>query len=223
MRTSHCQETGRCVSKLDHYCPLLSSAIGVGNYKYYLHFLAYAALLAVYLQIMGIVIISNVDISPLLVILLVLSSFFADFLLIPLTSLHIWMVLNNVTTKESTLLRFSLCQSLPKKLMWVAVNTEGLGETHGYVCLDVDLASKPWSQGFQENWTSVMGNRWWQWLLPVRAAPDFDGSWWDQRLSDSTRLDLLTRARQIAVEALTHGTLKPQAPERVYLKSSDKA
>jgi hypothetical protein len=220
MRTSHCQETGRCVSKLDHYCPLLSSAIGVGNYKYYLHFLVYSTLLAVYLQIMGIVIISNVDISPLSVVLLVLSSFFADFLLIPLTSLHIWMVSNNITTKEVNF-RFFIWPSVPKKSMWVTVNTEHCGETYGQVCLDVDLATKPWSQGFQKNWTGIMGNRWWQWLLPVRASSNFDGTWWEQRLSDSTRLDLLTRAGHITVEALTSGILETQAPERVYLKSGD--
>jgi hypothetical protein len=103
------------------------------------------------------------------------------------------------------------------------MNTEHLGETYGRVCLDVNLATKPWSQGFQENWTSVMGDRWWQWLLPVRASSDFDGTWKEQRFGDSTRLDLLTRASCIIVEALTHGTLEIQAPERVYLKSSDRA
>jgi hypothetical protein len=219
MRTSHCQETGRCILKLDHYCPLLSSAIGVGNYKYYLHFLIYTALLAVYLQILGIIMVSNVDISPLSVVFLVLSSFFADCLLIPLTSLHIWMVFNNITTKEFTL-HFALWQSAPKSI-WVSMSTE-LGEIHGRVCLDVNLATKPWSQGFQENWTSVMGNRWWQWLLPMRASSDFDGCWREQRLSDSTQLDLLTRASCILVKAST-GTLEMQVPEKVYLKYSDKA
>jgi hypothetical protein len=69
---------------------------------------------------------------------------------------------------------------------------------------------------------SVMGNRWWQWLLPVRPSSDFDGCWREQRLSDSTGLDLLTRVSCIIVKALT-GILETQVPERAYLRYSDKA
>jgi DHHC palmitoyltransferase len=221
MRTSHCRETGRCVAKFDHYCPLLSSAIGAGNYKYYLHFLVYMCLLAIYLQIMGIFIVMKVQISLLSIMLLVVSSFFADSL-IPLTSIHAWMVLNNVTTRESTL-RFECWKAPEKKLMWVSVNTEAEENRCGihHVTLDVDLATKPWSRGCKENWTDVMGNRWWQWLLPLRAFPEFDGKWWDQELNDLSRSSLLTSMRQVIVESLTRNDAEIKVPEKALVKTGN--
>jgi hypothetical protein len=218
MRTSHCRETGRCVAKFDHYCPLLSSAIGAGNYKYYIHFLVYMGLLAIYLQIMGIFIVTKVQISPLSIILLVVSSFFADCLLIPLTSLHAWMVVNNVTTRESSL-RFNFWKAPERKPMWVSVNTEAEGNGCGihHVTLDVDIVTKPWSQGHKANWTNVMGSKWWQWFLPLRVCSDFDGKWWDQEFNDITKSCLLMSVRKVVVESLSRNDVKIQAPERALV------
>lgn len=222
MRVSHCQQTGRCVAKFDHYCPLLSSAIGAGNYKFYIHFLAYTALLAIYLQVMAIFIVSGVQISALSIGLLVSSSLFADCILIPLNFMHGWMVLHNVTTRESTCCS-SLCESSPqKKLMSVAVNVRHRHrEEHGTqrITLAVELATKAWSRRYAENWTNVMGSRLWQWILPIRVSSDFDAKWWDQEFNEDTASNLRIRASQFLIEEeLSRRGTKVEIPEKAYLK-----
>mmetsp|Transcript_6071 Transcript_6071/g.18308 ORF Transcript_6071/g.18308 Transcript_6071/m.18308 type:complete len:327 (-) Transcript_6071:294-1274(-) len=47
-RAHHCNVTGRCVVKLDHYCPWTNNAIGVRNHKFFLLFIWYTLLLCVY-------------------------------------------------------------------------------------------------------------------------------------------------------------------------------
>lgn len=47
-RAHHCNVTGRCVVKLDHYCPWTNNAIGVRNHKFFLLFILYTFLLCVY-------------------------------------------------------------------------------------------------------------------------------------------------------------------------------
>lgn len=41
-RSHHCKELGRCVLKMDHYCPWVYNAVGYRNHKYFVLFLIYA-------------------------------------------------------------------------------------------------------------------------------------------------------------------------------------
>src|SRR2546430_5304764 len=77
-RASHCREKGRCVAKFDHHCPVLSSAVGLGNYKYYIQFLGYTALLAVYLQVLSVLALVHIGKSGMLISLSVLAGFIAN-------------------------------------------------------------------------------------------------------------------------------------------------
>ena len=43
-RTHHCSTCKRCVLKMDHHCPWLSTCLGLHNYKAFLLFLAYTSL-----------------------------------------------------------------------------------------------------------------------------------------------------------------------------------
>lgn len=47
-RAHHCNVTGRCIVKLDHYCPWTNNAIGVRNHKFFLLFILYTFLMCVY-------------------------------------------------------------------------------------------------------------------------------------------------------------------------------
>lgn len=43
-RAHHCKELGRCVRKMDHYCPWAGGIIGESTHKFFMQFVAYAAL-----------------------------------------------------------------------------------------------------------------------------------------------------------------------------------
>jgi palmitoyltransferase len=50
-RTHHCKELGRCVRKMDHYCPWAGGIIGESTHKFFMLFVAYAALYTTYVWI----------------------------------------------------------------------------------------------------------------------------------------------------------------------------
>lgn len=43
-RTHHCKELGRCVRKMDHYCPWAGGIIAESTHKFFMQFVAYGAL-----------------------------------------------------------------------------------------------------------------------------------------------------------------------------------
>ena len=204
-RTSHCPETGRCVAKFDHYCPAISSAIGVRNYKYYIHFLFYTSLLTIYLQTMGFLGFFKVQKSTWFIILSVGSSIIANTTLLPLLILHGVFMCNNVTTKEDVT---ELTQACPGRRRShsitvrcnVGANYLRYGELpstqdwDNIVIVDLDLKTKPWKRSTWENWSGVMGINWWEWILPIPATLEGHTKWWEFEFNDSTKEDLRKRA-----------------------------
>lgn len=50
-RTHHCKELGRCVRKMDHYCPWAGGIIAESTHKFFLQFVFFAALYTAYVWI----------------------------------------------------------------------------------------------------------------------------------------------------------------------------
>lgn len=50
-RAHHCKELGRCVGKMDHYCPWAGGIIAEHSHKFFMQFVFYAALYTAYLWI----------------------------------------------------------------------------------------------------------------------------------------------------------------------------
>jgi hypothetical protein len=65
-RTHHCKELGRCVRKMDHYCPWAGGIIGESTHKFFMQFVAYAALYTTYVWIVIAVFLAehNSKVSP---------------------------------------------------------------------------------------------------------------------------------------------------------------
>ena len=47
-RAHHCRICKRCIRRMDHHCPWINNCVGERNQKYFLQFLFYVGLLAVY-------------------------------------------------------------------------------------------------------------------------------------------------------------------------------
>jgi len=42
-RSHHCREIGRCVRKMDHFCPWVGGVVGENSFKFFIQFVAYTA------------------------------------------------------------------------------------------------------------------------------------------------------------------------------------
>lgn len=47
-RTHHCKELGRCIKKMDHYCPWAGGIIAESSHKFFQQFVTYGALYTLY-------------------------------------------------------------------------------------------------------------------------------------------------------------------------------
>jgi palmitoyltransferase len=50
-RAHHCSSSGRCITKMDHYCPWVGGPIGETNFKYFIQFNGYATLYCIHLLV----------------------------------------------------------------------------------------------------------------------------------------------------------------------------
>lgn len=47
-RAHHCRICKRCIRRMDHHCPWINNCVGERNQKYFLQFLVYVGILAIY-------------------------------------------------------------------------------------------------------------------------------------------------------------------------------
>lgn len=166
-RCHHCSSLGKCVLKMDHYCPWFSTCIGFFNYKFFLQLLCYIAIYCTFLFIIcGYIIYQFVVhglfedqfISLNIVMLLVVSfafsiavSVFGIFLL--------YLCGKNLTTIEFQERRWN--------------GGIGSNESDGRFNYEFDANGKQkklnniFDLGFKENLKLVLGTSIWTWLLPI--------------------------------------------------------
>ncbi|RKF62443.1 Palmitoyltransferase PFA5 [Erysiphe neolycopersici] len=58
-RAHHCSQTGRCIRKMDHFCPWVGGPVGESNFKFFIQFTSYGALYCSYVLIVVSTIISS--------------------------------------------------------------------------------------------------------------------------------------------------------------------
>ena len=212
-RTSHCAQKGRCVVKLDHYCPLLSSAIGIGNYKYYINCLSHSLLLIIYLFAMGITAVIKVGPNGWTITILTLSTHMFLFVSFVFWG-HIYLILNNITTRDNDVyhqLSNYETQFPERQRLFVRCNVTTFWENYGLcapmaemaalppIVVELDLRSKPWTRSYWENWTGVMGEKWWRWFLPL--SPKLEKKiWWACEFNERTQNLLRTKGKEILQE-----------------------
>lgn len=142
-RTHHCSVLGRCVLKMDHYCIWVVNCVGLLNYKYFLLFLGYtcvSALFATLVMIRPMVsfLMTNTG-TPLAFLVVVADGAFSVSLLAFLI-MHGQLVAANCTTIE-----------MYEK-----------DRVHPW----------PYNKGLRRNMEEVFGRQRWRWLLPMHSKDD---------------------------------------------------
>ncbi|KAF8460330.1 DHHC palmitoyltransferase-domain-containing protein [Kalaharituber pfeilii] len=104
-RSHHCGELGRCVRKMDHFCPWVGGVVGETSFKYFYQTVCYGVLYCAYLLIVTAVMIHDrgtkgYSIPSTWVVLLVLTCFFGLFCA-GMTTTTTKFILRNTTTIDN--------------------------------------------------------------------------------------------------------------------------
>lgn len=167
-RTHHCSSSGKCILKMDHYCPWFSICVGYFNQKFFVQFLMYVFMYSALMlgsstsTLWSFFVEERYDQNEFLPINLVLLfvfgaaftgavGFFAAFLY--------YLTLKNMTTIEF------------QEELWNYRDSKGRGFKY-----DFDSNGKRkklgniFDLGYKKNFTAVMGDTWLTWLLPISVT-----------------------------------------------------
>ncbi|XP_026193776.1 palmitoyltransferase ZDHHC15-like [Cyclospora cayetanensis] len=149
-RCHHSSNTGRCVLKMDHYCPWVANDVGFFNYKFFFLTLLYSGGTLTFVcttmttTVRASIGDSNISFEQVFFTLLGTAlSFFLLAIVLPFCIFHCWLIATNCTTIE-------FCEK------------RRTGKDH------------PYDVGTAENFTHALGEQPLWWLLPV-GGPSGNG------------------------------------------------
>ncbi|KAJ9645781.1 Palmitoyltransferase pfa5 [Coniosporium tulheliwenetii] len=189
-RTHHCSEVGRCVRRMDHFCPWIGGIVSETNLKFFLQFVVYAALYTLFmLVVLAVFVAEQVRIGLgrdawLIGILVCSATFF--FFAAGMSGSVIQMSLRNYTTVENLFKGNKTYfiavytgpqtpQAAMERPLYPTV-TYPLRPTPGadirqFAILQTKPGENPWDLGALQNWRELMGYSWLEWLLPIKYSP----------------------------------------------------
>ncbi|KAF2758869.1 zf-DHHC-domain-containing protein [Pseudovirgaria hyperparasitica] len=161
-RTHHCSELGRCVRKMDHFCPWVGGCLGETTYKFFIQFLAYAFLDCLFCLITSAVLVAERkrvtgSIPGQWVVAIVLPAVFG-FFCFGMLATHIPMLLANRTTIEVL--------NKSHVVHWLAIGTGA-----DRVAKNTSPGENVWDLGPLLNCKQVLGDSYVDWFLPIRNSP----------------------------------------------------
>merc|ERR1712032_524977 len=133
LRSHHCNEMGRCIDRMDHFCPWIDNAVGRGNQRIFFVFVVMLELntvlfyWAAYLFLQkefgetfhGSIFSTPLNRVSLLAMVLVLAVCFLDILWLgfvgALVIRHLFYIAANITTFEVIVRPPHVCKRFPKK------------------------------------------------------------------------------------------------------------
>ncbi|KAK8176920.1 DHHC palmitoyltransferase-domain-containing protein [Phyllosticta citrichinensis] len=185
-RTHHCSDLGRCVRRMDHFCPWVGGIVSETTTKFFVQFLLYAMLLCIFMLATTITLFKRDNDrygqrNPQLIALLVLSGVYTLFT-VGMFQNSMWMLAKNFTTIEQRQFDMPLHLAVRISPDWYAGNVDHLpcymvvsfpsapGEK--WAIFQTEPRAKLWDLGgAYANVCQVLGNRVWEWVLPVTYSP----------------------------------------------------
>lgn len=164
-RSHHCSSSGKCILRMDHYCPWFTACIGFRNQKFFIQFLWYSVLYCIVncvatsltlWKFLKAELFNVEDLSINLVLLFVISLAFGVALAM-FTGLQLYLVLKNLTTIEMS-----------------EMNGGGHGSGRFDYQFDYNGERKKlgniYDLGWRSNLASIMGASWFEILFPVAVT-----------------------------------------------------
>ncbi|KAI5247134.1 zf-DHHC-domain-containing protein [Aureobasidium subglaciale] len=217
-RSHHGSDVGRCVLKMDHFCPWVGGVVGERNFNFFIQFCSYAGIYALFVMIVMAVFVAEARsrgnaLGGNWIAGLTLGAVFTLFAGgMAMTS--IGLALKNLTTIDNighqrrvmhiAVLVDSTQQRQPRPMSidqlkpshgtedneepWqgtitypLSVLPDASSETtlpprtssppRTFAILRTHPGMNPWNLGAFRNFKSIMGDRWYDWFLPLRHSP----------------------------------------------------
>ncbi|KAI9478111.1 MAG: DHHC palmitoyltransferase-domain-containing protein [Benjaminiella poitrasii] len=165
-RAHHCRVCDACVLRMDHHCPWVNGCVGFANYRYYIQFLCYVSVLAIwtfctslaaFIQFHGLSTFDRLALA-MLIISAIITVMIGTF-----TLSHIWLVLLNRTTIEN-----SQFQS------WNKDKQQGKSGNR-LIEVFTENGKNVFNQGCWNNWIEIMGSNKLLWFLPLSSKKEAQG------------------------------------------------
>ncbi|KAI1343513.1 palmitoyltransferase PFA5 [Xylariaceae sp. FL0016] len=197
-RVHHSSEIGRCVYRMDHYCPWVGGMVGESSFKFFVQFTAYTACYCgVVLGATASTLRKKLDagqpLDSYLLAAIVLGAFFGLFTsTMTLTSVrYIWKNMTNVDMLGAQTKVYQLAIRVPRHAERSGdfarvtyplprpsqpINGSHASQrddlaTRTFAIVRTEPGENPWDLGPWRNWQSVMGTSPLDWFLPIRRSP----------------------------------------------------
>lgn len=209
-RAHHSSEIGRCVRKMDHYCPWVGGIVSETSFKFFIQFTTYAtgycticliaAAYTVHQQI-----VEGAALDARKIVLLALAGFFGLFTCTMAMTASRFVFLNATNVeilgfrRKVYQLAIRVPRGTPSSAQYAVVtyplpkNESGdsgmptsqssqgsRGEhlsardalaTRTFAIVKTEPGENPWHISLYQNWVSVMGTNFVDWILPIRNSP----------------------------------------------------
>ncbi|KAF7899822.1 hypothetical protein EAF00_004158 [Botryotinia globosa] len=147
-RQHHCSVVGRCIYKMDHYCPWVGGPIGENNFKFFIQFVGYTSLFCIHVLVVMAVYVhrqrstQGVSVNHQFIAVLALAAFFGLFTgTMFLTSVR--LAINNLTQVEDIsrfgkIHRLAILKPSPQRLAEISV-TAASTQTYSEITYPLDI------------------------------------------------------------------------------------
>ncbi|TGO89530.1 hypothetical protein BPOR_0105g00140 [Botrytis porri] len=147
-RQHHCSVVGRCIYKMDHYCPWVGGPIGENNFKFFIQFVGYTSLFCINVLVVMAVYVhrqrstQGVSVNRQFIAVLALAAFFGLFTgTMFLTSVR--LAINNLTqvediTRFGKIHRLAILKPSPQRLAEISV-TAASTQTYSEITYPLDI------------------------------------------------------------------------------------
>ncbi|KAL8693760.1 MAG: hypothetical protein Q9218_001456 [Villophora microphyllina] len=177
-RAHHCREVGRCVRKMDHFCPWVGGVVSERSQKFFVLFVVWGAIYCMFAMIF----MAN-------------ASLFSLFL-IGMSGSSLQFVFQNSTTIENLSRRTKVWQlavympnppqdGKPQPFRTITYGgqpqlppdpsqlppRQPAGPIRTFAILHSRPGENIWDLGYFRNFKAVMGEQWYHWFLPIRHSP----------------------------------------------------
>lgn len=190
-RTHHCSEVGRCVRRMDHFCPWVGGIVSETTMKFFLQFTFYASVFCAFT--FSITIWAIVDRERRTggrrngnwIAIAACAGFFG-FMALGMLLTTLQTQLKNRTNIENLGTSFYMAVHLPDGsehpldpdgraqcgfVTYPFRNTPSSIRPRKFAIILVKPDDNPWDIGALENLKSVLGRRYWEWVLPFGYPP----------------------------------------------------